>query len=117
MLFDTDRGNIISPRALAAIGVNPREASAPRSWARTSRKSESRASTASSWGRGHRRHVFTTIDVADFMSRVDGVDNVVGIIGYELLKRFPIKLDFQRSRAVFYDPSRFTYAGRAWAFR
>ena len=45
------------------------------------------------------------------MSRVEGVDNVVGVIGYELLKRFPIKLDFQRSRAVFYDPSRFTYAG------
>jgi hypothetical protein len=32
-------------------------------------------------------------------------------VGFELFKRFPIKLDYQRSRATFYDPSKFTYSG------
>jgi hypothetical protein len=55
--------------------------------------------------------LFTAIDVGAFLARVEGVDDVSGIVGYEFLKRFPVKLDFQRSRATFYDPSRFTYTG------
>jgi len=55
--------------------------------------------------------LFAAIDVAAFMSRVEGIDDVAGIVGFELFKRFPIKLDYQRSHATFYDPSRFTYSG------
>jgi hypothetical protein len=33
------------------------------------------------------------------------------VLGYELFKRFPVKLDFTRSRAVLYNPATFKYAG------
>src|SRR4030095_7097129 len=55
--------------------------------------------------------LFAAIDVGAFMARVEGIDDVSGVVGFELFKRFPIKLDYQRSRATFYDPSKFTYAG------
>ena len=45
------------------------------------------------------------------MRRVEGLDDVAGIVGFELLKRFPVKLDYERSRAIFYDPAKFKYAG------
>jgi hypothetical protein len=32
-------------------------------------------------------------------------------VGYELFKRFPVMIDYQRSRAIFYDPQKFKYAG------
>ena len=112
MLFDTDSGNIISPRALAAIGVKPEGNFGSAVVGEDKQEiGIARIDRLELGGVGIDGMLFTTIDVADFMSRVEGVDNVVGVIGYELLKRFPIKLDFQRSRAVFYDPSRFTYAG------
>jgi hypothetical protein len=55
--------------------------------------------------------LFAAIDVTDYMSRVAGVDGVVGVVGYEFLKRFPVKVDYQRARATLYEPSRFTYSG------
>ncbi len=112
MLFDTDRGNIISPKVLAAIGVKP-EGSFGSAVVGDDKQEIgiARIDRLELGGVGIDGMLFTTIDVAEFMSRVEGVENVAGVIGYELLKRFPIKLDFQRSRAVFYDPSRFTYAG------
>ena len=112
MLFDTDRGNIISPKVLAAIGVKP-EGSFGSAVVGDDKQDIgiARIDRLELGGVGIDGMLFTTIDVAEFMSRVEGVENVAGVIGYELLKRFPIKLDFQRSRAVFYDPSRFTYAG------
>src|SRR5207248_629767 len=47
----------------------------------------------------------------DFARRVEGLDNVSGLVGYELFKRFPVMIDYQRSRAIFYDPQKFKYAG------
>ena len=112
MLFDTDRGNIISPKALTAIGVTPQGSFGSAVVGEDKQEiGIARIDRLELGGVGIDGMLFTTIDVAGFMSRVEGVDNVAGVIGYELLKRFPIKLDFQRSRAVFYDPSRFTYAG------
>jgi hypothetical protein len=57
--------------------------------------------------------VFTTLDLAEYMRRVEGLDDVAGIVGFEFFRRFPVKLDYARSRAVFYDPARFAYAGGA----
>ena len=112
MLFDTDRGNIISPAALALLGVKPQGNFGSAGAGEDKQEiGIARIDRFDLSGVGIDGMLFTAIDVAGFMSRVEGVDNVVGVIGYELLKRFPVKLDFQRSRAVFYDPSRFTYAG------
>ena len=57
------------------------------------------------------RQAFTTIDIGPFMRRVEGLDDVAGVLGYELFRRFPIKLDYQHSRATFYDPAGFSYSG------
>ena len=58
-----------------------------------------------------RSQVFSTLDLGDFARRVEGLDNVSGLVGYELFKRFPVMIDYQRSRAIFYDPQKFKYAG------
>ncbi len=57
------------------------------------------------------RQVFATIDLDALMRRVEGLDDVAGLVGYELFKRFPVKLDYEHSRATFYDPAKFKYAG------
>jgi hypothetical protein len=58
-----------------------------------------------------RDQVFATLDLQDFISRVEGLDQVAGLVGYELFKRFPVKIDYQHSRAIFYNPETFKYAG------
>jgi hypothetical protein len=67
------------------------------------------------------RQVFATIDLRDHMQRVEGMGDVVGVLGYELFRRMPVRLDYERSRATLYDPAKFRYAGRgakgALAFR
>ena len=113
MLFDADRGNILAPaRHGGAGGEAARAISAPPASARTSRRSASRASTASTWAAWHRRHAVHGDRHLRFIGRGSKAStSVAGVIGFEFFKRFPVKLDFQRSRATFYDPSRFTYAG------
>jgi hypothetical protein len=58
------------------------------------------------------RQAFTAIDIGPHMRRVEGLDDVAGVIGYELFRRFPIRLDYQRARATFHDPADFEYTGR-----
>jgi membrane-associated protease RseP (regulator of RpoE activity) len=57
------------------------------------------------------RQVFATFDLDAFMRRVEGLPDIAGVVGYELFKRFPAKLDYEHSRATFYDPAKFKYAG------
>lgn len=57
------------------------------------------------------RQSFATIDLAALMRRVEGLDDVAGIVGHELFKRFPVRLDFTQSRATFYAPAAFKYEG------
>jgi hypothetical protein len=45
------------------------------------------------------------------LQRVEGVDNVAGLIGYELFKRFPTRIDYAQSKITFYDPAAFEYKG------
>ncbi len=46
----------------------------------------------------------------DSMSEVEGVPTV-GVIGYEVFRRFVVELDYERSRLTLHDPARFTYQG------
>jgi hypothetical protein len=112
MLLDADRGNILSPAAMTALGLKPQGNFGT---AGTGDKQQdigiARIDRLEVGGVAIEGMLFASIDVSAYMARVEGIDNVSGIVGYELFKRFPIKLDFQRSRATFYDPSRFTYSG------
>ena len=112
MLLDADRGNILSPAAMTALGLKPQGNFGT---AGTGDNQQdigiARIDRLEIGGVAIEGMLFAAIDVSAYMSRVEGIDNVSGIVGYELFKRFPIKLDFQRTRATFYDPSRFTYSG------
>jgi len=50
-------------------------------------------------------------DIEPFLRRVEGVDDVAGVLGLEWFVRMPVKIDYARSRLTFYDPAAFKYAG------
>ncbi|MFO1412933.1 MAG: PDZ domain-containing protein [Burkholderiales bacterium] len=50
-------------------------------------------------------------DIESFLRRVEGVDDVAGVLGLEWFVRMPVKIDYARSRLTFYDPASFKYAG------
>ena len=112
MLFDADRGNILAPRALAALGVKAEgNFGTAGVGADLQEIGIARIERIDLGGVAIDGMLFTALDVSGFIARVEGVDEVAGVVGYEFFKRFPVKLDFQHSRATFYDPARFTYAG------
>ncbi len=116
MLFDADRDNVLSPRAMVALGIKP-EGNFGTAGVGEDQQAigVARVDRLDIGGVEVDGMLFAAIDVTAFMARVEGVDDVAGVVGYELLKRFPIKLDYQRSRATFYDPSKFTYSGNGVA--
>jgi len=112
MLFDADRGNILAPRALAALGVKAEgNFGTAGVGADVQEIGIARIERIDLGGVAIDGMLFTALDVSGFIARVEGVDEVAGVVGYEFFKRFPVRLDFQHSRATFYDPARFTYAG------
>ncbi len=112
MLFDADRGNILSPKAMAALGVQPQGNFGTAGAGENQQEiGIARIDRLDLGDVGIDGMLFAAIDVNRLMARVEGVDDVSGIVGFELFKRFPVRLDYQRARATFYDPSRFTYSG------
>jgi hypothetical protein len=112
MLLDSDRGNILSPVAMAEIGVKPEgNFGIAGKGANQQEVGIARIDTVDVGGVTISGMLFAAIDVTDYLARTTGVDGVAGVVGFEFLKRFPVKLDYQRSRATFYEPSRFTYTG------
>ncbi len=58
---------------------------------------------------------FATIDLKAFLQRVEGVDDVAGVIGTEIFKRMPVTIDYDRAQLVLHRPATFKYAGKATA--
>ena len=54
---------------------------------------------------------FATVDLNAILRRIEGIDDIAGVIGHELLNRVPVRLDYVKSRATFYNPAAFKYAG------
>ena len=54
---------------------------------------------------GGQRYVVADID--PFLRRVEGLDDIAGIVGLEWFVRMPIRIDYARSRITFYDPAQF----------
>ncbi len=52
---------------------------------------------------GNQRYVVADID--PFLRRVEGLNDVAGVLGLEWFVRMPVRLDYARSRVVFYDPA------------
>ncbi|MFO1315839.1 MAG: PDZ domain-containing protein [Burkholderiales bacterium] len=55
---------------------------------------------------------YTVADIEPFLRRVEGLDDVAGIMGLEWFVRMPVKLDYARSRLTLYDPAQFKYEGK-----
>ena len=58
---------------------------------------------------GDQRYVVADVDA--FLRRVEGLDDVAGIVGLEWFVRMPIKVDHARSRLTLFDPAQFKGAG------
>ncbi|MEO6564415.1 MAG: PDZ domain-containing protein [Casimicrobiaceae bacterium] len=56
---------------------------------------------------------FATFDLKAFLRRVEGVDDVAGIIGFEVLKRMPATIDYAAGKLTLHDPATYKFTGRA----
>ena len=112
MLFDSGGVNVLLPQVLAQIGARA-EGAMSGGAADDDRQNVgvTRVDRLEFGGIVVERQVFATFDLDEFMRRVEGLDDVAGVVGYEIFKRFPVKLDYEHSRATFYDPAKFKYAG------
>jgi hypothetical protein len=112
MLFDSGGVNVLLPQVLAQIGARTEGAmSGSSAGDGTHDVGVTRVDRMEFGGIVVERQVFATFDLDAFMRRVEGLPDIAGVVGYELFKRFPVKLDYEHSRATFYDPAKFKYAG------
>ena len=112
MLFDSGGVNVLLPQVLAQIGAKAEGAMSGSSAGDGKQDvGVTRVDRMEFGGIVLERQVFATFDLDAFMRRVEGLDDIAGVVGYELFKRFPVKLDYEHSRAIFYDPAKFRYAG------
>jgi len=109
MLLDSSGHNVLLPKRAAALAIATQGAIAGTEPAAT--VGLARPERLDIGGIVLERQVFATIDLDDFLRRVEGIDDIAGVLGYEIFRRFPVKLDYERSRATFYDPASFKYAG------
>ena len=56
--------------------------------------------------------VFATLDLKAFLRRVEGMDDVAGVIGFKIFKRLPATVDYARRELTLHDPATFKYAGK-----
>ena len=112
MLFDSGGANILEPKVARELGLKA-EGALGGSGVGESKQDVgvTKVDTLEIGGIVVKSQVFSTLDLGDFARRVEGLDNFSGLVGYELFKRFPVMIDYQRSRAIFYDPQKFKYAG------
>jgi len=103
MLFDSASGSLLLPTTAASLGIAPSGSGASVGVARVDRVELGGVELA--------RQSFATADIGELLRRVEGVSDIAGVIGYEIVKRMPVKLDYERGRATLYDPARFKYAG------
>jgi len=96
MLFDAGGANVLTTQTAAAI-LGP---------GRQPPKSLTVASTAiNGVDLGGQRYVVADID--PFLRRVEGLDDIGGVLGLEWFVRMPVRIDYARSRITLYDPAQF----------
>lgn len=103
MLFDSASNSVLLPRTATALGLARAGNEASVGVVRVDR--------VDLGGVLLERASFATADLGDFLRRVEGMTDIAGVIGFEVFKRLPVKLDYQRSRATLFDPAQFKYTG------
>ena len=112
LLFDTGGINVLFPSAVKTLGLKV-DSAPPGAGAADGQPGVglTRVAQLDIGGIVVTNQPFATVELDAFMRRVEGLDDVAGLVGYELLRRFPVRLDYERSRLVFHDPATFKYAG------
>ena len=108
MLLDSGGANVLLPQTVAKLGLGAR--GGPAGGAKED-VGVVRVDRVGLRGIVVERQTFAVFDLDALLRRVEGLPDVAGVVGYELFRRFPVKLDFERARATFYDPATFRYAG------
>ena len=112
MLLDPGGANVLTPELAAALGVKA-TIPAPTPGAKPAQAGNALATIdrVEIGGIIVEHQTFATIDITPLMRRIEGLDDVSGVIGFELFKRFPVTLDYAGSRVQFHDPATFIYTG------
>ncbi len=113
MLFDSGGSNLLQPSTARDLGLNVEGALGGGGIGESKQDvGMTKVDHIELGGIVIRDQVFATLDLTDFAGRGEGLDDVAGLLGYELLRRFPVTIDYQHSRAIFYNPETFKYTGK-----
>ena len=99
MLFDTGGLNVLLPAAMKTLGLTA-EGALPGSGVGEAKQEVGlvKVDRMEIGGIAIDRQLFAAVDLTRLMKRVEGVDDAAGIVGYELLKRFPARIDYANSK-------------------
>jgi len=101
LLVDSGGSNVLLPTVAASVGA-----------ASAGDAALVRVGRVNLGGVVFERQTFATLDLAAFLRRVEGVDDIGGVLGAEIFRRVVVKLDYTRLRATLHDPGRYRYGGR-----
>jgi hypothetical protein len=101
MLFDAGGASVLVPSTVAALGLSPRRAGGEHDVALVP------IERVDVGGVAFERQTFAVIDVAPVMRRVEGLDDVAGIVGYDVVSRLPVRIDYEHSKLSLHRPRAF----------
>jgi hypothetical protein len=109
-VLDTGGLNVITPRLAKALGIESKGQLEARGVGEKSQDiSLAQVESVEVGGATVRDQTFFVLDF-DELSQAEGMV-VEGLIGYEIFKRFVVRLDYERSLLTLHDPASFSYAG------
>ena len=100
MLFDSGGANVLSAETAALLVGSGKQ---------VGRTVQVGTTSLNGVELGGQHYVVADIDA--FLRRVEGLDDVAGVMGLEWFVRMPVKIDYARSRITLYDPVQFKYSG------
>lgn len=111
MLFDTGAINVIVPEAAQSLGLKP-EGALPATGTGEAKEDVGlvRVSSLEIGGIKLNDPLFAVVGLRNYARRIEGVE-MDGLVGYEILKRFPARIDYEARRVTFYQPESFRYSG------
>ncbi len=109
-ILDTGGVNVITPRLAEELGVSTQGKLEARGVGNRSQDlALAQIETVGVGDATVRDQVFFVLDF-DQLSQAEGTE-VQGLIGYEIFKRFAVRLDYEHSELTLFDPAKFTYSG------
>ncbi|MFI4902263.1 MAG: PDZ domain-containing protein [Burkholderiales bacterium] len=105
LILDTSGANVIAAESAKALGLQPSAKAAAGDVDRVD------VSTLDVGGIVLSHQSFASVPLQAQLSRVEGVERAAGLIGYELFRRFPVRIDYAQRRITLYAPGQWKYDG------